>query len=384
MKKRLRLWLCLILGIMILTACQSNNEISAPAAATLSENNKADLAETVPETIDTDLENTVENEVEDELDESTVADEINTSENDGIINPLTGEYVEAGTLGRPIAVMLDNQYSARPQAGLIEADVAYEMLVEGLITRYMGIFYSSQPEHIGPVRSARPYYLQKALEYNPYYVHVGGSMQALSDIKTYKMADIDGLSSGAFHRESHKKIPHNMYTEASTLIKDANRRQYYEKVDIDFLDFNDAFLIPKDGTDANTIKFLYKAPTSSDKVGYFTTYVYDPETTLYMRHTNGKPHIDEDTGEQLYATNILVQYASQKVLDSEGRLQLGLVGEGKGMYYTGGKGIPVTWSKADSYATTYFKDADNNAIKLNPGKTWFQIMPKGKTETVSP
>ncbi|MDK2868376.1 MAG: hypothetical protein PWP38_2691 [Clostridiales bacterium] len=381
MKKNLCLWLCLLTSIVILTACQSKTETNTPTETTVLESSTdmIDLSEVQPAAEVADLESGSDS------DENATVIDLENHTQDGDFNPLTGEYVETGTLaGRPIAVMLDNQYDARPQAGLIKADVAYEILAEGLITRYMGIFYSHLPEHIGPVRSARPYFLQKALEYNPYYVHVGGSMQALSDIKSYKMADIDGLYSGAFHRESHKRIPHNMYTEASTLLADGNRKHYDEAVTVSFLDFYATFHVLENGTDANTIKCLYKAPTSTDKVGYYTTYLYDPETTRYMRQTNGKPHIDEDTGEQLYAVNILVQYVSQKVLDNEGRLQLGLVGEGKGMYYTGGKGIPVTWSKADARATTYFTDANGDAIKLNPGKTWFQIMPKGKTETASP
>jgi len=300
-----------------------------------------------------------------------------------MLNPLTGKVVAIeGFPTRPLTVMLDNQYNARPQAGLINADIAYEILVEGRITRYMGVFLSHMPEHIGPIRSARPYFVQKSLEYNPFYVHVGGSMQAQSDIKTYKMADIDGLTSGAFHRESHKRKPHNMYSEAETLINYGLARGYYDTVDINFLSFNDTFTVLENSTPAQEIKFLYKAPTTSDKVGYYTTYKYDIASQTYLRFTNGHPHIDEDTEAQLYASNILVQYVTTKVIDSDGRLQLNLIGKGTGMYYTGGSGIPVTWEKSDAHAMTNFYDEKGNAIKLNPGKTWFQIMESDKKETI--
>jgi len=376
--------LCILCFWMVfLTGCSQKEPISEANALAQSgveipnESTDMDSIET------TDL-------LEDTLEADNVKDDIdtpslNTSNLDEatIMNPLTGEVVAADDFHkRPLAVMFDNQYDARPQAGLIHADVAYEILAEGRITRYMGIFLSHMPEHIGPIRSARPYFIQKALEYNPFYVHVGGSMQALSDIRTYKMGDIDGLSSGAFHRESHKRIPHNMYSEADTLIGDGLARGYYESVDVEFLPFNDAFTVVLNSTPAKEIKFMYKAPTSSDKVGYYTTYKYDASSLTYLRYTNGHPHIDEDTEEQLYATNILVQYVTTKVLDNEGRLQLGLIGEGKGMYYTGGSGIPVTWQKSDARALTRFYDENNNEITLNPGKTWFQIMELNRKETI--
>jgi len=364
--------------MVFLTGCSKDKPISEATTSTLAPS-KIEVANEMSNDIDhseTTVQLDTSSKAEEEVNELTLDDA-------HMLNPLTGEIVAVeGFHTRPLAVMLDNQYDARPQAGLINADIAYEILAEGRITRYMGIFLSHMPEHIGPIRSARPYFIQKALEYNPFYVHVGGSMQALSDIRTYKMGDIDGLSSGAFHRESHKRIPHNMYSEADTLINDGLARGYYEAVDIKFLSFHDAFTVLEKSTPAQEIKFMYKAPTSSDKVGYYTTYKYDIASQTYLRFTNGHPHIDEDTEEQLFATNILVQYASTKVLDNEGRLQLGLIGKGTGMYYTGGSGIPITWEKSDARAMTNFYDENQKPITLNPGKTWFQIMETGRQETI--
>lgn len=291
-----------------------------------------------------------------------------------VINKLTGlpmeEILESN---RPIVVMLDNQYSARPQAALEEADVVYEFLAEGRITRYMAVFYENRPEHIGPVRSSRPYFLLKALEYDPYYVHVGGSMDALAKIKSYKMADIDGLVSGAFWREKHKKIPHNMYTSAEVLLKDAAGRKYNESGTFSFMPFYEVFTEP-DGEVATEISCVYKEPTKTDKVGYTTSYKYNNEDHLYYRYTNNGAHNDENSGIQLTCSNIVVQYAKTKVIDSEGRLQVTLVGSGTGDYFTGGKTIPIKWEKADERSRTKFYTEDGKEIKLNPGKTWFQIM----------
>ena len=298
------------------------------------------------------------------------------------MNPLTGLYVDdVISERRPIVVMLDNQYSARPQAGLDQADVIYEILAEGLITRYMAVFYGQYPESIGPVRSARPYFIEKAAEFNPYYVHVGGSMQALSDIKKIGIADIDGLTSGAFWRLNHKKAPHNMYTSSEALANEGKRLGYDAQPDFDFLNFYDDFTVI-DGDAAGEITFIYKEPVAGDAIGYYTSYKYNDEEKVYYRYTNGEPHLDETSGAHLTCTNILVQYAKTKVLDSEGRLDVDLVTEGEGKYYTAGKGIKVTWKKSDINSSTRFYDEKGQEISLNPGVTWFQIVKLNNVETI--
>lgn len=316
---------------------------------------------------------------------TTETEEVETTEGikyDSHYNPYTGLYTDSElTDRRPIVVMLDNQYLARPQAGLDEADVVYEILAEGLITRYMAVFYGELPDHVGPVRSSRPYFVEKAYEYDPYYVHVGGSMQALSDIRKYALADIDGLTSGAFWRENHKTIPHNMYTSSESLIKDGNRLGYKTAITPNFIKFNEAFKA-LNGSNANEITFVYKDPVKTDPTGYYTSYIYNDEEKVYYRYTNGTPHKDEDSKTQLTCTNILVQYAKTVVIDNEGRLDIDLITSGTGKYYTGGKFIEVTWSKKSADALTEFFDLDGQPIQLNPGKTWIQVMKIGREEII--
>ena len=294
-----------------------------------------------------------------------------------IINPLTGEVkVKSEFLGRPIAVMLDNYYKARPQAGLSQADVVYEMLVEGKITRYMAVFYSEQPKLIGPTRSARPYYLDKALEYDPLYVHVGGSEEAKKLIKEYKMADIDGLYSGAFWRKGHKPKPNNMYTSTSALVKDAKNKKYRDNVEVNYYTFNEFDKVIEGGKEISAIRFPYRGTK------YYSGFEYNEEEKLFYRYVNSKPHIDENNDEHLSAKNIIVQFANKKVIDSVGRLDIDLIGEGKGKYLTNGKIIDITWKKDSQKELTRYYDNDGNEIILNPGITWFQVVPTGMELTI--
>ncbi len=325
----------------------------------------------------------IENDIEDILDSSEIiiSDERENDGQNGVIekeinegkvkSPLTGIYIEEDKINsRPIAVMIDNQYKARPQAGLSSADVVYEMLAEGNITRYLAIINTDKPNLIGPVRSARPYFIDKALEYDPYYVHVGGSPQAFADVVNLKMADIDSMSAGksTFWRENHKPKPNNMYTSYEAIIKDANRRGYRTtSTDYETLIFNENDE-DIEGKNLNNIKFPYSK-------GYSSEFRYNKEERIYYRYVNDKPHRDEVTDIHLSAKNIIVQYASIKVIDNEGRLEMGTVGTGKGLYITNGKMMNVTWKKNDRRDITRFYDLEGKEIKLNPGKTWYQVVP---------
>lgn len=310
----------------------------------------------------------------------TIEPEPTTVAVDGVENPLTGLLMPSLEGDRrALAVVFDNFYSARPQRSLIQADIGIECLVEGLITRYVGIFYSEFPTLVGPIRSARPYLAAKALEFDPYFVHVGGSMQALSDIIRWEMADIDGMHSGAFDRYPPKKAPHNMYATWKDLRQQAIDYHYYTNITPYFSMF-DTISSAHNGEAASVIKIVYKKPGNGDSVGYRTSYKYDAEQNIYYRYTNGSPHIDQETEEQLYATNIIVQETSHRVLDKAGRLEVTLLGKGRGILFSEGKMIPLTWEKNELRERTIYKDQQGNEITLSKGKTWIQVTPGGITQ----
>ncbi len=294
-----------------------------------------------------------------------------------VFSPINGKVIaEAAAERRPLAVMIDNFHAARPQAGLNEADIVYEIYVEGLITRYMALFQSELPKLIGPIRSARPYYLRLAMEYDAYYAHVGGSMQAMADLQAFKIADIDGLASGrdTFWRKDHKVIPNNMYGSSQSLIDWANRLNYRTAANFD------SWLFGADYGADNAEKLIdmtivYRHAKSADDVfRYKIGFHYDEESQTYLRTVNEEPQLDEVTKAQIYADSIIVQRAATYVIDDYGRLSVELVGSGTGYYLYDGKVIPITWQKQSERARTSFYTENGEELVLKRGKIWVQVV----------
>ncbi|MBU5427103.1 DUF3048 domain-containing protein [Tissierella pigra] len=292
----------------------------------------------------------------------------------GVPSPLSGIYVEESKVNRrPVAIMFDNHHGARWQSGLKDAEIVYEALVEAPYTRYMGIYLINDPDSIGPIRSARPYFITSALEYDAVYVHVGGSAQAKSDIKSLKVADIDGLSSSnkVFWRKSHKKMPHNLYSSMEILRATQEERKY--RLDGEYKPFK----FYEDDTDiegdiANNIIIKYRKNNT-------TEYNYDTENKVYTRKKDDKLHIDESDETPIVAKNIIIQEAKTKVLDNEGRLDVQLMGAGEGKYITNGKIIDIKWAKTSRNDKTIYTNLEGEEITLNPGITWIQVV-EPKTE----
>lgn len=372
MKKTIVIML-LILTLLVV-GCGNDENYTNNAANTI-ENIVTDLPteDNVVESTEV-VEETVEEVTETETTEAV--EEVAFDPTGKIFSKLTGlEITEEQAAVRPIAVMLDNQYRARPQAGLSDAEVVFEVLAEGYITRYMAIFQAYEPEVIGPVRSSRPYYIQRALEFNPLYVHVGGSMQALTDIINLQMADIDGLSVGAgvFYRTSHKNMPHNAYSSHDGIRKEADRKNYFTEVEFAGMPISyETYTL--EGDAANEITIWYKEASSTDSVGYSIAFKYDTEQEQYLRYVNGQAHLDEETDIHLYTDNIIVQEVPHKTLDSAGRREVSMIGSGRGYYLNKGLYVPIKWEKTGTYnQTTYFYEDDSELI-LNPGRTWVQVI----------
>lgn len=284
--------------------------------------------------------------------------------------PLTGILVEneADLKLRPIAVMIDNEYNARPQSGLLDAEIVYEIPVEGNITRYMAIYHHNHTDKIGPVRSARPYFIDKALEFNAVYVHCGGSPQALKDLVSLKVNTLNDLKgSPCFWRSNDRKMPHNLYTSTKLMREVMESNKFNNKTAPEYFKFNEEFK-DIDGKKTSGITFSY---SKNYKVGY----EYDEKDKLYYRTINDTRLKDKESGKDIATTNIIVEKTTAKVLDDVGRLEVSNIGKNRGYYLTGGKLMEIEWSKSSRSAKTTYTDLKGNEILINKGVTWIQVVP---------
>ncbi|MDF2675012.1 MAG: hypothetical protein K0R09_3281 [Clostridiales bacterium] len=276
---------------------------------------------------------------------------------------------------RPYAVMIDNEgYRVLPQGGLDKAQIIYEIIVEGGETRLMPVFWGVNPEMIGPVRSARHYFLDYALEHDAIYVHYGQSPQALSDIKTLKVTAINGMYIGKKAFWDITKDRNNWqdtYTSMEKLKAYAESVKYRattEKGPV--MEFN---IVKTDlMSEEKVVEIELKYSTA-----YTSGFKYDEESSMYLRYRKGEPQMERVTGEQLKAENIIIQITKTSSIDGDakGRLEVKTVGQGKGYYITQGKKVDIKWSKASRSKPTIYTLEDGTPLRLNPGQTWIQIMP---------
>lgn len=285
------------------------------------------------------------------------------------ISPLSGIYVEEEKLDRRvIAIMFDNHPRARWQAGLKDAEVVYEYEVEAPYTRYLGVFLSNDPSSLGPLRSARPYFVSTVLEYDAAYVRVGGSREAEKDIKDYNIDDLDArkLSSSVFWRKSHKKAPNNLYSDMKTLREAAEGKGINDKKNIDVFSFakEDRNI---SGTIAEDIKIIYNSTNTTD-------YSYNKDGKIYYRKKDGKDHIDEIDDTPITAKNIIIREVAKRTLPDGKKLEMDLVGRGKGKYITNGTTLDINWSKKSREARTIYTLDGGQELRLNPGVTFVQVV----------
>lgn len=287
---------------------------------------------------------------------------------ESITCPLDGEKLTVLPSGRPLAVMIDNSPRARPQSGLMEADLIYEFPAEGGITRFMAVYYHGQADKVGPVRSARPYFMDQALGWDAVFVHVGQSPQSVTYYEIHKVDHIDEFSrSRAFWRDKTRKAPHNLYTSTALLKEMAANLNFEREVELSGFAFAGVTSSTL-GKPANTIEIFY--PEKLNRVQY----QYDAATGLYRRFTAGKEHVDEASGKQLTAKNVVVQFVQAKVFDDEGRLDVSMLGQGPILFFSQGQVIEGQWVKEERRQPTQFLDQEGRPINFSPGQTWIQIV----------
>ncbi len=293
--------------------------------------------------------------------------------------PLTGldaPSFDATTI-RVVSVKIENAPAARPQTGLDQADVVYEVIAEGGITRFHALFQSQTPKVAGPVRSCRPPDLFVIQQYRSLLAHVGGPpliRKILASDKT-KYNDMDQFfNPSAYYRVSNRAAPHNMYMSVDKLRQNAIANRGYPATEtITGLEFARASAV------ATPVVTQITCPVSPSNKSQWK---YNATTRLYARSINGKAHKDAVTGKQLTARNVVVMWAKISLYPGlhKNVVQIGLTGSGRVSVFIGGQRIDGTW-KAGTDAPPTFKSADGKPIKLAPGNTWIQVM--GTTQSIT-
>ena len=282
---------------------------------------------------------------------------------------------------RPFAVMIDNHKDAWPQAGLQKAYMVYEIVVEGGETRLMALFKGADVDKIGPVRSARHYFIDYAMENDAIYVHFGQSPQAASDIKKYSINDINGISEdgSTFWRVKDKTAPHNAVTSMANLKKSAESKKFKTtSTEKSVLNYVTDEVNLEDGESAETITIPHSQLQT-------VKYEYDSENKVYKRYARGVAQKDWDTKDAITIKNLIITYCDNYTLtdtENKGRQGLKNIGTFDGYYITNGKAIKIKCIKEARDSKTINQDLQGNVIKVNDGNTFVNICPTDAKVTI--
>ena len=322
-----------------------------------------------------------------EITETTTAIETTTADPyEGlVVNPLTGirDYPEESEGNRPVCVMVNNVTDALPQYGIADADIIFEIPVEGYLTRLLCVYsdYENVP-YIVSVRSYRYYFAAISCGFDAIYIHWGQDSTMMSYYYSLDMDSYNGISNTyLFGRDQSRKsagyaTEHSSYFDGSLLPAqmeaDGVRTTLEEEYEGTVFNFNseDSAMLYGD-EEAYTVNIKFGSATAK--------LVYDEETETYFKYINGKEQTDGSTGEQISFTNVIILETKMWTRDEKGHLGMNITGVSgnAGYYITAGGAQPITWDKEDEYSQFVFYDEDGNELELNCGKTYIAITRSG-------
>jgi hypothetical protein len=290
-----------------------------------------------------------------------------------IASRMSGREIDKNTAIKPIyAVQIENSPEARPQSGLREADIISEAIAEGGITRFNALFHDNIPQNVGPIRSLRPYYIDWFLPYNAPIVHAGGSAEALSDIRTLRIQDMDNTA-GYFRRVNNRYAPHNLYSTGPQLLELFTARGYKNADPIPSLPRKVA--TPAETPTASVINLKISSTL------YNVVFTYDKTSNSYLRNQGGSAHVDAESGQQLAPNVVIVPILTKGIHPNRVNTQYGTVGSGEVFVFQDGIVTKGTWTKSSRSSQWQLTDTNGAVIALNPGQTWFSILDKAASVT---
>lgn len=296
--------------------------------------------------------------------------------------PLTGLYTDDPVDNRIIGVMVNNHGQARPQSGLSEADVVFEILAEARITRFLALYQSEIPDMIGPVRSAREYYFELANNYDALYVYHGAA-RFIDDMIVNRgipfingsIHDNDGY---LFKREAFRKAPHNSYFLANAAYEAAENKGYETTFEHEAL----PFLEPEEvdelfGEAGKKARIVYNNSPS-----WIVDYEYDESLEKYKRYSEGVLTAELNTEEEILVDNVFILETYHEVIDDAGRRKVDLASGGNAYLLQKGIAQKVEWKSEDGRIVP---TKDGETIGFVPGKTWINVIPTnpGLEQTVT-
>ncbi|HWK22053.1 MAG TPA: DUF3048 domain-containing protein [Ureibacillus sp.] len=293
--------------------------------------------------------------------------------------PFTGENMANEITTRPILATINNHPVARPQSGIVSADVIYEMLAEGEITRLLALYQSEIPEKIGPIRSARDYFIEIAEGLDAFYIAHGYSPEAQQLLMNHVIDNVNGMQYDGilFERSSDRVAPHNSYFSGEKIEAAAEKVNasllYQKKVSYPFYKEDESVKI---GTEAKSVAVSYGKNES-----YNSLYTFDQNSNTYTRHSGNVVTIDYLTNEPIVLSNVLFFEMSHSIIDSEGRREIDLTSGGKAFLFQHGVMREVRWENSDGLLQAV--EEDGSEVKLVPGKTWIHFVPTNPGITTS-
>jgi hypothetical protein len=303
------------------------------------------------------------------------------------------------TKRRPLGIMVENSVDARPQSGLSNADVIFEAVAEGGVTRFLAIFYCQDAKIVGPVRSARVYFIDFLGGFGAYplYAHVGGAntpgpADALGQIEDMEWAvynDLNQFSIGfPTYWRDYERLPnvateHTMYSTTEKLWSEGVKRgltnvdKEGEAWDKDFAPWLFKEEAKKKSSQTSKISYGFWDSQKSFDVAWS----YDAKANSYLRSNAGKKHLDKNTGEQLSVKNLVVAQMDESVArdgyDQGQHLLYGTKGEGPALIFQDGGVIEGRWQKKDRFSQIVFVNENDEEIKFNRGPIWISVIPTG-------
>lgn len=313
------------------------------------------------------------------------------------VNPFTGkaDLSDSAKGARPIAIMVENSPSARPQWGLTTPDVVIEGVVEGGITRMMWLYADAEdiPEKVGPVRSARHDYVEIAKGMNAIFVHWGGSdgkvfknkgnfTLAYETIANLDMDNIDGMtySGSYFFRDNTRNVSseHRGCTSGAKIIAAISKLGITTKQTVSgWAPYN----VAVEGGDIvwgdTSVTGDCSSITVTFSSGYIHTFKYNAETKKYTNYLNNKVMTDGNNGKEMAVENVLVMYTPMTTLGTgKGHQEWNLEVKGEGFYVSEGKGQKIYWTKNGKTGALKFTNVGGQELTVNSGQTWIGVVPE--------